>query len=463
VIKARLYARVPNMASNALDESKIKDLLTRGVGDFIDPDGSFVKKLKENPEKIVIKFGVDPTRPDIHLGHAVVLRKLRQFQDLGCKVIFLVGDFTALIGDPTGKSKLRPEIAQEEVMANMETYLQQVGKILSTTPNVFSWIRNSDWFVSINDIVAPENRTITIDGITLPGLPGDHILNKADFWVETRMQKGRVQNYSFINVLALLRTMTLSRLIERDMFQERLKNNEPIFMHEMLYPVIQGIDSNVLANIYGSCDLEVGGTDQHFNMLVGRDVMEVNKKEPQAVLSFKLLEGLDGKQKMSKSLENYVSIIDVPSDMYGKILSLPDASIVNYFELCTYTPIDQIKEIEKNLSEGKVNPKDVKMELARQIVSEYHGEQKAKEAEQDWVTKFEKNEIPEVVDEIKGEGLLMPILVEAGIIESNSEARRLFESGAISDMTSGSKVTLKDEASSGHIYKIGKHRFIKIV
>ncbi len=445
----------------------IDELLSRGVGEFIDPTGSFRKKILENPEKVVIKFGVDPTRPDLHLGHAVVLRKLRQFQNLGCKVIFLVGDLTSSIGDPTGKSKIRPEISQETIEANMRTYLDQVGKILLTDPSVFSWIRNSDWFVSINDVVAQDGIPLTIDlngqQVTTPPLPGDNILAKANAWASTRMQKGSIKNYSLINILAVLRRISHGRLIERDMFQDRIKAGEPIFMHEMMYPVLQGIDSNVLADIYGSCDLEVGGTDQHFNMLVGRDVMDMNGKEPQAVLSFKLLEGTDGKEKMSKSLDNYVGITDDPADMYGKILSIPDTSILHYFELCTYTPYARLDEIKEQLASGSVNPKNLKMELARQIVAEYHGEAASRDAENDFVTKFQKKEIPDEIPEIAGQGSLADILVANNLVPSKSEFRRLIEGGAVTNLESGEKITDPTYVVTETVtLKIGKMTFVRV-
>lgn len=366
--------------SQVKNELVIDELLTRGVGEFIDPDGLFRKKILENPKKVVIKFGVDPTRPDIHLGHAVVLRKLRKFQDLGCKVIFLIGDITALIGDPSGKTKVRPEVEQEEIQKNMETYLSQVGKILLTNNEVFSWTKNSDWLLSVNDVEAKDKTTIKMqtDGkeITLPELPQNNVLVKAFVWETTRMQKGRVVSYSFLNILSILRKVTYGRLITRDLFQERIKDGGELYMHEMLYPILQGVDSSALAQIYGSCDLEVGGTDQTFNMLMGRDIMKINKQEQQSVLAFELLVGTDGKEKMSKSLDNYIAITDTPADMYGKVMSIPDSLIPSYFTLCTYTPTGDISSIEENLKKGKENPRDIKMRLAREIVEMYHGKQK---------------------------------------------------------------------------------------
>lgn len=451
-------------------KEKIDEILSRGVGEFIDPDGAFRKKLENNPEKVVIKFGMDPTRPDIHLGHAVVLRKLRSLQDLGCKVIFLIGDYTASIGDPTGKNKTRLELEQKEIEKNMNTYLDQVGSILKRDSQVFSWIRNSDWFTSVTDINPSAGLKINFSkGNNMVGVfNANSFIGKALLFEKTRMQisalkKNNIHTISLSFVLSTLRKISHNRLMERDMFQDRVKNHEELYMHEMMYPVLQGIDSYVLAKIYEGCDLEVGGTDQHFNMLMGRQVMSNYKQEPQAVLSFKILEGLDGKEKMSKSLDNYVAITDEPSDMYGKIMSIPDSSIVNYYELCTFTSLEDVKEIEKKLQDGEENPKDLKMQLAKQIVAIYHGESKAKNAEDDWVKKFEKKEIPDDVEEVKGMGTIMETLVSGGIIESNSAARRLFETGSIQDLTADKKADAKDEAILGHVYKIGKKKFVKIV
>jgi tyrosyl-tRNA synthetase len=456
--------------SDTKNKEVIDEILTRGVGDFIDPDGSFRKKLIENPNKVVIKFGVDPTRPDIHLGHAVVLRKLRKFQDMGCKVIFLIGDITALIGDPSGKSKVRPEVEQAEVQKNMETYLAQVGKILLTDEKVFSWTKNSDWLLSVNDVEAKDKTTIKmqVDGkeITLPELPHNNVLVKAFVWETTRMQKGRVVSYSFLNVLSILRKVTYGRLISRDLFQDRIKEGGELYMHEMLYPILQGIDSSALAQIYGSCDLEVGGTDQTFNMLMGRDIMKINKQEQQAVLAFELLVGTDGKEKMSKSLDNYIAITDEPNDMYGKVMSVPDALIPRYFTLCTYTPTDDITSIEETLKKGKENPKDIKMRLAREIVEMYHGKQKSKEAEEAFVNTFSKKGIPESVPEVevsKGTPLI-DVLVDQGLITSKGEFRRLIESGAVEHMEPGNPVSTIDFAiTESGTYRIGKKRFIKII
>lgn len=434
---------------NSID---LNDLFTRGVGDFIDPEGKLKEKIAKSPEKIVIKFGVDPTRPDLHLGHAVVLRKLRKFQDLGCKIIFLVGDLTAQIGDPTGKSKIRPEIAQKEIEVNMKTYLDQVGKILRTEKEVFTWIRNSDWFVSIHDIVPSNNST--------------DLTQKVKHWLGSRMQsKNNIKTYSFLSILAVLRQITFNRLIERDMFQERIKNNEPVFMHEMMYPVLQGIDSNVIADIYGSCDLEVGGSDQFFNMLVGRDVMTMAKKEPQSVMSFQILEGTDGKEKMSKSLDNYIAITDEPINMFGKVMSIPDKSIPNYFELATFEPMSEIEKIKKELTSGKVNPRDLKVKLGKEIVAIYHGEKAAKDAEENFINVFQKKEIPEDMPEISvfKDDSLAEVLVKNKIVKSKSEFSRLVEENAVHNLDSKEEISdIHYKINKDLTLKIGKKRFLKI-
>mgnify|MGYP001609167034 FL=1 len=459
--------------------TEINELFTRGVEGFIDPDGKFkeklIKKAKgEYKEDIIIKIGVDPTRPDIHLGHAVIFRKLRKFQDLGCKVVFLVGDYTAQIGDPTGKSKVRPEIEQKEVEVNMETYLDQIGKILLTDKKSFSWIRNSDWFTAITDLELTEGFKVEMackEGHTISIVPNSFV-GKAVVFEKTRMQttivdfKGAISVITLKSLLWTLKHITHSRLIERDMFQERINNNKELFMHEMLYPVLQGVDSYVISEIYGSCDLEIGGTDQTFNMLIGRDILKINKKEQQAVISLCLLEGTDGKEKMSKSLDNYIAITDEPNDMYGKIMSLPDTSIVNYFNLCTYTPTDEIKKIENEMKNGNLNPKDAKMRVAREIIVIYHGEDRANLAEKNFIETFSKGGLPDGLVEVvvpKGSGL-GKILIDNKIVKSNTEWRTLVSEGAISNAETSEKIDSKDfSLEKSIVVKVGKKRFLKIV
>ena len=469
-------------------ESVAHDILSRAVGTFVDPNDSFRNKLikkamGEYPKDIVVKFGMDPTRPDIHLGHAVVLRKLRQMQDLGCKIIFLIGDFTTLIGDPTGKSKVRPEIEQKQIEENMKTYLAQVGKILSIendaegnilhTPT-FSWMRNSDWFYGVTDIFVDDKSKGTWNISDREGqertidLDGNSFVGKALIFDKTRMQtqvlKKPARGVTFATILSVLRNITLAQLIERDMFQDRLKSGEPLFMHEMMYPVMQGIDSNVIYDIYDSCDLEVGGTDQTFNLLMGRKVMEMSKKEPQSILSFELLVGLDGKEKMSKSLDNYIGITDVPNDMFGKVMSISDSALSAYLELCTFTPMNEVKEIMKSLENGKVHPKEVKMDIAEQIVAIYHGQEAAKRAREAFVSTFQNKEIPSDLTKLNGTkgSLLSDVLVEGGIISSKSEFRRLAGEGAV---RINGETKIEDPfyvLNEKIVLKIGKHRFVEV-
>jgi len=471
----------------------VDEILSRGVGEFVDPNNTFreklLKKAKDptSKEQVVIKFGVDPTRPDIHLGHAVVLRKLRQMQDLGCKVVFLVGDITASIGDPTGKSKIRPEVAQKKISENMLTFLAQIDKILLVQKNektkkiihdsLFSWIKNSDWYVGVTDVqIDPKVRAdikfnadgkesnISVGASTFIGKAA--IYNQKFSMQINELGNPTAYTVTLINILSIIRNISLSQLVERDMFQERLKSGEPLFIHEMLYPVLQGTDSKVLEDIYGSCDLEVGGTDQTFNMLMGRKVMEITKKkEQQAVLSFKLLVGTDGKEKMSKSLDNYIGITDAPNDMFGKIMSIPDTAILSYFELCTFTSTDEIEQIKKKLKDRKNNPRDIKMDLAQQVVEIYHGRKKAEEAKASFVATFQNKKLPDDMPEVKvAKGtLLVDALIDADILDSKSEFRRLMGEGAI---RKNGEEKLNDptmKVEEDMVLKVGKHRFIKIV
>lgn len=423
--------------AHIVEDAQVASLLTRSVASFIDPEGQFKKKLEakirgEYTEDIVIKLGVDPTRPDIHLGHAVLLHKLRAFQDAGCKVVFLIGDFTSLIGDPTGKSKVRPEITMKEVRANMQTYLDQVDSILSLDKTVFTWTQNSRWF---------------------DASPKGFFGKKNDYTV------------SVIDLLAILRRITHARLIERDMFQDRLKSGNELYMHEMLYPVMQGIDSAMLAKIYGSCDLEIGGTDQTFNMLMGRDVMRVYGQPEQSVMSMDILEGLDGKEKMSKSLDNYVGIADEANDMYGKIMSIPDHLIVRYGMLATNLSEKEIIDMRDGLESNTLHPKEAKMKIARTIVAMYHDEDAALAAENAFANTFAKGGIPEDLEAhtYSADTKLVDAFVLSGAVESKGEVRRLIEQGAITLLDTDTKITDIQALVVEGNYRIGKHRFVKIV
>lgn len=459
------------------DTRKILDeILSRGVGEFVDPDNIFRKKLEAKLEgrggDVVIKLGVDPNRPDIHLGHAVLLRKLRKFQDLGCRVVFLIGDYTAQIGDPTGKSKVRPLVEIKEIESNMKTYLDQVGKILRTESEVFSWIPNTDWFYNVTDLTPGNAGTIDLN------LEGNHIaldanslLGKALLYENTRLQKKVPGNKKLVTItlrglLWTLKNITHARLIERDMFQERIRKQEELFMHELLYPVLQGIDSFVIGEIYGSCDLEIGGTDQTFNMLLGRDVMKINNAIPQAVLSVKLLVGTDGKEKMSKSLDNYIGITEPAEVMFGKVMSLPDTAIADYFELATYSPGAEIEKIKEELSSGSVNPRDIKIRLAKEITAIYHGEVGAEKAKETFLSVFSKKEVPTDVTEIQvkeGE-MLSDILVRSGLVSSKTEARRLEKDKAIKFLDGGEPNTKEPLSGQGGPWtvRVGAYRFLKI-
>lgn len=476
-----------------IQETDIDELLSRGVGELIDPEEIFRKKLQEKvrgeyTKDIVIKFGIDPTRPDIHLGHAVIFRKLRKFQDLGCKIVFLIGDYTASIGDPTGKSKTRPEMEQHEINANMVSYLEQLDKILTIEKTIlqsgetiiqntafFSWIRNSDWYTVVNDLVLPDTYEVRFQGsmndmpVEVPVNPNS-LVGKAIIFEESRMQTKSL-GLKHITVTTLqtflwgLKHVTYARLIERDMFQERIKRGEELYMHEMIYPVLQGIDSHAIAKIYGSCDLEVGGTDQMFNMLVGRDVMKASDQEPQAVLSFKLLVGLDGKEKMSKSLDNYVAITDEPNDMFGKIMSIPDDALETYFELCTFTGTAAVKEMMMDIKKEAQNPKNVKMRLAKEIVSIYHGEEKACAAQECFTQTFSLKKIPEDIDTVmvSSGSSLVDVLVEKRLVSSKSDFRRLITEGAICNLETDEKITDAEEHVVSPItLRVGKKRFLKI-
>ncbi|MDQ3089717.1 MAG: tyrosine--tRNA ligase [bacterium] len=454
-----------------MKESDIEEVLSRGVGAFVDPDNTFRDKLikkanGEYPEDIVIKLGVDPTRPDIHLGHAVILRRLRQFQELGCKVIFLIGDFTALIGDPSGKSKVRPELEFKEIQENMKTFIDQVGKILRTDEKVFSWIINSDWFTNITDIATDKVLNLKLDDKPLdPGsFIGKTVLYENSRMQKTHLKKRVIHNVTLNQFLSTLRHITHSRLIARDLFQDRLNSGGELYMHEMMYPVLQGIDSMILARIYGSCDLEIGGTDQTFNMLMGRDVMRMSKLPEQAVLALNILPGTDGVEKMSKSLDNYIAITESPNEIFGKVMSLPDGLMTQYFTLATYTPLKEVLELETKLSNGKLHPRDLKQRLAREIVTIYHGEEAAKRSEENFIETFSKGGVPEDILRVtaKNGTKISLIVLENKLIDSKTEWKRLVDEGAVTNTEDGTKLGLNDTLEKEVTLKIGKRRFIKI-
>ncbi len=383
------------------DAKRIEEVLTKGVENvFVKEE---LKKKLSSGKKLKVYLGIDPTGPTLHMGHAIPLKKLQQFQELGHQVILLMGDFTAMIGDPTDKSSTRKQLSHKEVLNNLKRYKKQASIFLKFT--------------------------------------GD---NKAEFKFNSKW----LSKMKFEDVLNLASKMTVEQMLKRDMFVKRSEEGKPIFIHEFLYPLMQGYDSVAM-----KVDVEVGGNDQMFNMLAGRNLSAQILKKDKAVVTMQLLEDNTGK-KMGKTEGNMVTFEDSAQDMFGKVMSWNDSLIKKGFELCT--------NVDSLLIDMNQNPRDLKMKLAFEIVKIYHGEKKSKEAENIFVNTFQKKEVPEVVEEIEGEGLLTQILLQAKIFSSNSEIRRLFEAGAISDMTENKKLSAPGVVTKGHVYKIGKHRFIKI-
>ncbi len=392
------------------------DLLRRGTVEIISEE-DLLTKLRQN-RPLRVKLGVDPSAPDIHLGIALVLRKLRQFQDLGHQAILVVGDFTGMIGDPSEKKKTRPMLTRDEIQRNVATYRDQYGRILD--PQKTTVVFNSEWL-------------------------------------------GRM---SFEDVIRLGAKTTVARVLERDDFANRLRSGVPVFMHELLYPLCQAMDSVQL-----QADVELGGTDQKFNNLMGRDLQREYGQEPQVVLLTPLLVGLDGVEKMSKSLGNAIGITDPPDEMYGKVMSLPDPLIGHYFASCTDVPMDEVMTIAAALDDGSMHPRDAKARLAREIVAVWHGKAKAEEAERAFervfVDKDAPAEIPEAAvgrDELKqGHIRLIKLLVLAGLAESNSEAKRLISQGGVSvDGDRVHKVDADVAVKDGIVLRVGKRRFVRI-
>ncbi|MHB1126452.1 MAG: tyrosine--tRNA ligase [Bacillota bacterium] len=393
-------------------------IIRRGTVEII-PENELVQKLKKSLETgkpLQVKLGLDPTAPDIHLGHTVVLHKLRQFQDLGHQVTIIIGDFTGRIGDPTGKSETRKQLTEEEVLANAETYKEQIFKILD--PLKTKLTLNSQWLAPL----------------------------------------------TFADVIQLSAKYTVARMLERDDFAKRYKEGLPVSIHEFFYPLMQGYDSVALAS-----DVELGGTDQKFNLLMGRTLQKEYGQEPQVTLMMPILEGLDGVQKMSKSLGNYIGINESPREMYGKTMSLSDKLILRYFELVTTMPLDEIRNIKEELQDCSVNPRDIKMRLARTIVSQYHGQQAALAAEEEFKQVFQRGSLPDEIPEVHLEPSLweenpvwLPkILLAAGLTGSTSEARRLLQQGAIK--INGEKATAEEVALlPGMVIQAGKRKFVRI-
>lgn len=387
--------------------------LKRGCEEIL-LEEELIAKLKQG-KPLKIKAGFDPTAPDLHLGHTVLINKLRTFQQYGHEVIFLIGDFTGMIGDPSGKNVTRKPLSREDVLANAETYKEQVFKILDPAKTRIAF--NSEWMGEL-------------------GAAG---------------------------LIRLASQQTVARMLERDDFKKRFANNQSIAIHEFLYPLVQGWDSVAL-----EADVEMGGTDQRFNLLMGRELQKEAGQRPQTVMMVPLLEGLDGVQKMSKSLGNYVGITDAPNEMFGKIMSISDELMWRYFELLSFRPLTEIEALKQRIAAGG-NPRDVKIELAKEIIARFHDAAAADAAEQDFIQRFSKNALPDDIPELQlsCDGEAMPIanlLKEAGLVASTSEAMRMIKQGAVKRNGDEKIDDSKLEITKGSeaIYQVGKRKFAKI-
>ncbi|GAM67200.1 tyrosyl-tRNA synthetase [Vibrio sp. JCM 19236] len=382
--------------------------IKRGVDELI-PEEELIAKLKED-RPLRIKLGADPTAPDIHLGHTVILNKLRTFQDLGHDVTFLIGDFTGMVGDPTGKNTTRPPLTREDVLRNAETYKEQVFKILDPAKTKIAF--NSEWLSEL-------------------GAEG---------------------------MIRLAANQTVARMLERDDFKKRYNNGQPIAIHEFMYPLLQGYDSVAMET-----DVELGGTDQKFNLLMGRELQKANGQKPQVVLTMPLLVGLDGEKKMSKSANNYIGVTDVPTEMFGKIMSISDDLMWNYFECLSFRPLTEIEQFKTDIAEGK-NPRDVKILLAKEIIARFHSEADADVAEQEFINRFQKGAIPDEMPEFEFEvgRPVSNLLKEAELCASSSEAMRMVKQGAAK--IDGEKVAdSKFVPQAGtFVFQVGKRKFARI-
>ncbi len=393
-------------------------LIERGTVDLISRE-ELVKKLTrslETGKPLVIKAGFDPTAPDLHLGHTVLLQKLRHFQQLGHQIVFLIGDFTGLIGDPTGKSDTRPPLTREDVERNAETYKEQVFKILD-----------------------PEKTRVAFNSTWL----------------------GELSSYEMIRLASRL---TVARMLERDDFKKRFESNRPISIHEFLYPLIQGYDSVAL-----EADVEIGGTDQLFNLLMGRDLQKGRNQEPQVVLTMPLLEGLDGVNKMSKSLGNYIGISESPDDIFGKILSISDELMFRYYELLSDLSMAEISRLKQDMEAGKIHPKAVKVQLARELVTRFHDVDAANAAERNFEQVFKKHELPQEIPEKEiqtdDSAVWLPrLLVQAKLVKSTSDGRRMITQNAVSvDGTKVTDINAEIPARGSALLQVGKRRICRVL
>lgn len=388
------------------------ELLTRGVANVY-PSKEFVEARIKKGEKLTIYLGIDPTGPTLHLGHAIAIKKLAEFQKAGHKVILLMGDFTAMIGDPTDKSAARVSLSHKQILANLKNYKKQASSLLNFTGKNKADVKfNSKWLSKMN----------------------------------------------FKEVLDLASQMSVQQMLERDMFQRRMEEGKSVLIHEFMYPLMQGYDS-VAMNVDG----EIGGNDQTFNMLVGRNLMKDLRNKEKFVLTVKLLEDNSGK-KMGKTEGNMVALSDSAEEMYGKIMSWTDSLILPAFELCTSVSMNEIEGFARDMVEG-VNPRDLKMSLAKEIVTLYHGDKKAIQAEQNFVQTFQKSEIPKDVLDIKTEKntLLVDLFLKHKLIASKNEFRRLVDEKAITNLDNNEKITSHTALAESGVYRIGKKRFCKII
>lgn len=389
-------------------------LIERGVDEIISVD-MLTEKLKEN-RQLRIKVGFDPTAPDLHLGHTVVINKMRHFQDLGHEVNFLIGDFTGMIGDPSGKDVTRKPLTREQVLENAKTYQEQIFKVLD--PELTKVVFNSEWLTDLGSA----------------------------------------------GLIQLASNYTVARMLERDDFEKRYKSQQPIAVHEFIYPLLQGYDS-----VHLKTDVEMGGTDQRFNVLMGRDLQRAyGIEKPQCAITMPLLVGLDGVNKMSKSLSNYVGVDEAPDSMFGKLMSISDELMWNYFELLSFRPMSEIEQLKADVKAGK-NPRDVKFELCLEIIERYHSKQAATEAHENFINRFQKGNLPENIEEVTvqadetGSIGISAAMREAGLVASNSEGNRMIQSGAVridQERIEDRSITL--ERGTSVIIQVGKRRIAQV-
>jgi tyrosyl-tRNA synthetase len=395
-----------------IDIAETLELIKRGTEEVL-PEELLLNKLQRQ-KPLKIKAGFDPTAPDLHLGHTVLINKLRQFQELGHEVIFLIGDFTGMIGDPTGKSTTRPPLTRDEVIENAKTYEHQIFKILD--PSRTTVLFNSSWMGEM----------------------------------------------SAVDLIQLAAKHTVARMLERDDFNKRYTSGQPIAIHEFLYPLVQGYDSVAL-----KADVELGGTDQKFNLLVGRQLQEAHGQEPQVVITLPILEGLDGVQKMSKSLHNYIGITDPPEEMFGKVMSISDDLMWRYLELLSFRPMSEIETWREGVAKGD-NPRDVKIGLAKELVERFHSRDEAVKAHQAFVARFQKGQMPEEMDELtltapENGYPLANLLKDAGLVKSTSEARSMIKQGAVRiDGERAADLSLNINPGNTLVLQVGKRRFARV-